>query len=103
MAGGRWQAAGRRWQVAGASCSTDRLIDKSTDEPAETVTQSFQLSDEEQLIMKQFEGGEVLDMDRLIDRTGKSSPELASALMLLELKHLIVKRFDGTFEASLNL
>jgi len=79
------------------------LIDKSTDEPAETVTQSFQLSDEEQLIMKQFEGGEVLDMDRLIDRTGKSSPELASTLMLLELKHLIVKRFDGTFEASLNL
>lgn len=50
------------------------LIDKSTNEPAEAVSQSFQLSEDEQLIMKQFEGGEVLDMDRLIDRTGKSSP-----------------------------
>ena len=58
------------------------------------------LSDDEQFILAQFTGGEILDMDRLIDLTGKSSPELASVLMLLELKHLVTKRFDGAFEAS---
>ena len=42
-------------------------------------------------------------MDRLIDLTGKSSPELASTLMMLELKHLVTKRFDGTFEASVQM
>jgi hypothetical protein len=61
------------------------------------------LSDDERLILAQFEGGEVLGMDRLLDLTGKSSPELASAMMLLELKHLVIKRFDGTFEASVRL
>lgn len=79
------------------------LLSKSSEESEEIPTQSFELSDDEQLVLKQFEGGEILDMDRLLDRTGKASPELASTLMMLELKHLIVKRFDGTFEASLNL
>ena len=79
------------------------LMSGSPDETEEAPTQAFELSEDEQLVMNQFEGGEILDMDRLIDRTGKSSPELASTLMMLELKHLIVKRFDGTFEASLNL
>ena len=58
-----------------------------------------ELSEEEQEILGHFQGGEILDMDRLIDLTGKTTPELASALMLLELKRLVVKRFDGTFEA----
>ena len=79
------------------------LISKNCEESETTVTTSIELSDDEQLVLQQFQGGEILDMDRLIDRTGKSSPELASTLMLLELKHLIVKRFDGSFEASLNL
>ena len=79
------------------------LINKTTEKTEDTVTTSIELSKDEELVMSQFEGGEILDMDRLIDRTGKSSPELASTLMMLELKHLIIKRFDGTFEASLNL
>ncbi len=58
------------------------------------------LSDDEQFILAQFTGGEILDMDRLIDLTGKFSPELASGLILLELKHLVTKRFDGAFEES---
>lgn len=59
-----------------------------------------ELSEDERLILGHFQGGEILDMDRLIDLSGKNSPELASVLMLLELKGLVVKRFDGTFEAS---
>jgi DNA processing protein len=61
---------------------------------------SVNLTEEERQVLSHFAGGEILDMDRLIDLTGKSSPELASTLMLLELKSLVTKRFDGTFEAS---
>ena len=57
-----------------------------------------ELSEEERQILGHFKGGEILDMDRLIELSGKTSPELASTLMLLELKRLVVKRFDGTFE-----
>jgi DNA processing protein len=79
------------------------LINKESDEPLDNSPGTAQLSEEEQLIMSQFEGGEILDMDRLIDLTGKSSPELASALMMLELKHLVIKRFDGMFEARVHM
>lgn len=79
------------------------LVNRDSNERLEEAPGIVNLSDEEQLILNQFTGGEILDMDRLIDLTGKSSPELASALMMLELKHLVTKRFDGTFEASVRM
>ncbi len=57
------------------------------------------LSEEEGDLLKHFDGGEILDMDRLLDLSGWSSQIVAATLMMLELKHLVVKRFDGTFEA----
>jgi DNA processing protein len=79
------------------------LFNQESNEPLAQNSSLPDLSDDERLILAQFEGGEVLGMDRLLDLTGKSSPELASAMMLLELKHLVIKRFDGTFEASVRL
>lgn len=71
-----------------------------TSDAEEPTPPGPELSEEERQLLGHFKGGEILDMDQLIDLTGKPSPELASALMLLELKRLVVKRFDGTFEAT---
>ena len=79
------------------------IINQASDERLDTGLGSDSLSEEEREILSHFSGGEVLDMDRLIDMTGKSSPELASLLMMLELKHLVSKRFDGAFEASVRM
>ena len=79
------------------------LVNREMDESWDDRPAVTDLSNDEQLILSQFNGGEILDMDRLVDLTGKSSPELASSLMMLELKHLVTKRFDGRFEASVEL
>jgi DNA processing protein len=79
------------------------IINRESDERLDNGPGVSNLSDDEQQILSHFNGGEILDMDRLIDLTGKSSPELASVMMLLELKHLVTKRFDGTFEASVRM
>lgn len=79
------------------------VMDQSTDQTVSSGSSTINLSEDEQQILSHFRGGEILDMDRLIDLTGKSSPELASTLMMLELKHLVTKRFDGTFEASVQM
>lgn len=76
------------------------ILNTESDEQLNQSTSSVSLSGFEEEILSHFTGGEILDMDRLIDLTGKSSPELASNLMLLELKHLVTKRFDGKFEAA---
>gem|GEM_PF-4617292 len=64
------------------------LVYRETDTPLSDSLSPVTVSDEEQLVLDQFSDGEILDMDRLIERTGKSSPELPSILMMLELKHL---------------
>ncbi|MCB1123889.1 MAG: DNA-processing protein DprA [Verrucomicrobiae bacterium] len=79
------------------------LVERDSGEAISGQFNRPDLTDDEQLVLSYFEGGEVLDMDRLLDLTGKSSPELASVLMMLELKHMVLKRFDGTFEASVRL
>jgi DNA processing protein len=47
-----------------------------------------------------FAGGEMLTLDALLETTGLPYAELAPALMMLELKKLVTKRLDGTYEAS---
>jgi len=47
-----------------------------------------------------FAGGEMLTLDALGEKTGLPYAELAPALMMLELKKLVTKRLDGTYEAG---
>ena len=58
-----------------------------------------QLSEAERKILAAFGGGGLLGVDALTAATGLSSPVVSAALMGLELKKLVSKRADGTFEA----
>ncbi len=58
-----------------------------------------QLSEPERKIVGAFRGGGLLGIDALTVATDLSSPEVSAALMSLELKRLVSKRADGTFEA----
>ncbi len=57
------------------------------------------LSEAEQRVFECFRGGSILNIDALIGLTQMPAHELGATLMLLELKRLVVKRVDGTFEA----
>jgi DNA processing protein len=57
------------------------------------------LTEAEGSVLEQFRGGAMLTLDALTAQTGRSTAELSATLMMLELKHLIAKRADGTFEA----
>ena len=46
-----------------------------------------------------FRGGSILAPDTIAEQTGFSAGQLSATLMMLELKRLIAKRADGTFEA----
>ncbi|HKB57602.1 MAG TPA: DNA-processing protein DprA [Lacunisphaera sp.] len=58
-----------------------------------------QLNETERKVAEAFNGGALLGIDALSTATGLSSPEVSAALMGLELKKLVSKRADGTFEA----
>jgi len=58
-----------------------------------------QLSEPERKVAAAFSGGGLLGIDALTTATGLSSPEVSAALMGLELKRVVSKRADGTFEA----
>ena len=55
------------------------------------------LTEEEQLILGCLEGG-ILTQDAISERSGLASPTLAAGLMMLELKRLVSKRLDGSYE-----
>jgi DNA processing protein len=46
-----------------------------------------------------FRGGAILSPDTLAAQTGLTAAQLSATLMMLELKHAVAKRADGTFEA----
>ena len=56
-------------------------------------------SEAEQRVFECFRGGSILHIDALAGLTQMPAHELGATLMLLELKRLVVKRVDGTFEA----
>ncbi|MDD3179399.1 MAG: DNA-processing protein DprA [Opitutaceae bacterium] len=58
-----------------------------------------QLGEEERQVLECFRGGAILSADALGAATGLGAPEMASTLMLLELKRLVTRRADGAFEA----
>lgn len=57
------------------------------------------LSETEAKIAECFRGGAILGIDALAAQTGLSAPEVSATLMMLELKKVVAKRADGTFEA----
>jgi DNA processing protein len=57
------------------------------------------LTDEEAKVFECFRGGAMLGPDALAMQTGFGAARLSATLMMLELKRLIAKRADGTFEA----
>ena len=58
-----------------------------------------QLSADEARVFECFRGGAILTADALAGLAGIAAAPLSAALMMLELKRLIAKRADGTFEA----
>lgn len=67
---------------------------------AAEVTPPAGLSETEQRVLECFRGGSNLTIDALTGITQLPAHELGATLMLLELRKLVVKRVDGTFEAS---
>lgn len=58
------------------------------------------LSETERRVAECFRGGALLGIDALTAQTGLQAAEVSAALMMLELKKLVSKRADGTFEAK---
>lgn len=58
-----------------------------------------QLGETERRVFECFRGGAMPGVDALVTATGLGASEISSALMMLELKKLVAKRADGTFEA----
>lgn len=57
------------------------------------------LTPEEQAVFACFSGGTIVSPDAVAAQTGMPAAQLSATLMMLELKRLIAKRADGTFEA----
>ena len=64
-----------------------------------TALAASNLTSEEQQIYACFAGGALVSIDQLSSQTNLPASQLSATLMMLELKRLIVKRADGTFEA----
>lgn len=57
------------------------------------------LSETEARVYAVFAGGALVSPDAVAAATGLGAGEISAALMMLELKRLVAKRADGTFEA----
>ncbi len=56
------------------------------------------LTEDEARVFECFRGGALLSSDALATQTGLAVADISATLMMLELKRLVVKRADGTFE-----
>ena len=63
-----------------------------------SVLEQLQLTDAERRLVACFSGGALLGIDALAAQSGLNAAEVSAALMMLELKKLVTKRADGTFE-----
>lgn len=57
-----------------------------------------QLDERERRVLEALQGGSILGVDALTATTGLAASEVSSVLMMLELKKLVQKRADGSFE-----
>lgn len=58
------------------------------------------LGDGERRVLESLRDGSLAGIDELTARTGLPAADLSASLMMLELKKLVSKRADGTFEAK---
>lgn len=58
-----------------------------------------ELMPEEDAVFQCFDGGAIVSIDYITERTNLTSAQVSSTLMMLELKRLVAKRSDGRFEA----
>ena len=71
-----------------------------SEKPADSAAgRPANLTADEARIFECFRGGAMPGVDALAEQTGLAVAALSPALMMLELKRLIVRRVDGTFEA----
>jgi len=61
------------------------------------------LTDQEAKILACFAGGSILKPDTIAAQTGLSAATLAPTLMMLELKHFLTRRLDGSWEEASHL
>lgn len=66
---------------------------------AAPASRTASLEGAEAKVFAQFSGGTMPTMEELAETTGLPFAELSTAVMMLELKHLVVKRLDGAYEA----
>jgi DNA processing protein len=64
-----------------------------------TTLAASNLTDHERQVYACFAGGALVSIDQISMLTHLPTAQLSATLMMLELKRLIVKRADGTFEA----
>lgn len=67
--------------------------------PAPAMPAAANLSADEAKVLGCFAGGAILPPDALVGASGLPSHTLSATLMMLELKRLVAKRADGSFEA----
>lgn len=75
-------------------------IPAAADQPTVLEQVTASLAEPERRVLECFRGGALLGIDALAAHTGLTAPEVSAALMMLELKKLVTKRADGTFEAK---
>ena len=64
-----------------------------------TALAAANLTADEKQVYACFAGGAMVTLDAVSAQTGLETGKLSATLMMLELKRLIAKRADGTFEA----
>lgn len=84
---------------AGVSAIPDKAEARPSGASANSSAAAGNLSADEAKVLACFSGGAILAADALVAATGLPSQTLSVTLMMLELKRLVAKRVDGTFEA----
>jgi DNA processing protein len=70
------------------------------EKPAYTAGENIgELTEDETAILECFDGGAILSIDEIATQTTIPAGQVASSLMMLELKCIVTKRADGRFEA----
>lgn len=71
---------------------------KSEDDEGEAVAPMIELTDEERQVHECLKGGALLTLDDIAEQTSLPLEALSPAVMMLELKRVLVRRLDGTYE-----
>lgn len=76
-------------------------LDSGSDSKRDQQSIPDGLNDLEKRVLECFKNGEMITQDTVVERTQLSVQVVASTLILLELKKLVIKRSDGKFESRL--